>query len=471
MKRIWNEVQPADRYQVSINGMLQDYDQKVISLLYQPLIGPQCYSLYMTLWNEVEVNRLWSDDWNHYHLMNFLSMNLPDIYEARLKLEGIGLLKTYMKKNNEDVRTFIYELQPPLAPEVFFKDGLLNVFLYRQLGRTHFLRLKNFFSDKAVELSEYHEITRSFQDVYAAKVSQEVLDDQEAQQLSQLDEGSRYIGKDSAPLIKIENPHFNFDILYAGLREFIIPQRAITTEVKEAIVKLSFLYDIDELEMKKIVLSALTPDQEIPVDELRKIARDWYQIEHHEELPQLVDRLQPAIYKSGPQPEGKTQEEQLIQYLENTSPRQVLVDISGGSEPAKGDLQAIEDVMFAQKLTPGVTNVLIQYVLIKTDMKLSKKYLEKVASHWARKKLKTVKEAMDFAIQEDHQYKQWVNNKENSRNTRRKPIRTEKLPEWFEQEEQKNKGTEAAAATLENGESLEEKRKRLEQIREQYKKG
>ncbi|GER70184.1 replication initiation and membrane attachment protein [Weizmannia acidilactici] len=465
MKQIWNEIQPADRYQVALNGLLQDYDQKVISLLYQPLIGPQCYSLYMTLWNEVEINRLWSEDWNHYHLMNFLSMNLSDIYEARLKLEGIGLLKTFIKTSG-DIRTFIYELQPPLSPEQFFNDGLLNVFLYRQLGRTHFLRLKNFFSDRAVEPGEYREITRSFQDVYAAKIGPEVLNDTEAQELSRLEKNRRYIGKNSASAIKIENTHFNFDILYAGLRDAVIPLRAITPEVKEAIVKLSFLYDINELEMKQILLSALTPEQEIRVDELRKTARDWYQIEHSEELPRLIDRLQPEIYKSDARDEGKTQEEKLIHYLENTSPRQMLIDFSGGSEPSKADLTAIEDVMFAQQLPPGVMNVLIQYVLFKTDMKLSKSYLEKVASHWARKKLKTVKEAMELAIKEDRQYKQWMNDKENRAATRRKPIRTEKLPDWFEQET-----INKTAAVAEDGETLEEKRKRLEKIREQYKKG
>ena len=465
MKPIWNEIQPADRYRASSNGLLQDYDQKVISLLYQPLIGPQCYSLYMTLWNEVEVGRLWSEDWNHYHLMSFLSMNLSEIYEARLKLEGIGLLKTYMKQT-DDIRMFIYELQPPLSPEQFFNDGLLNVFLYRQLGRTHFQRLKHFFSDRAVEPGEYRDITRSFQDVYAAKIGPEVLNEAEAQQLSRLEENRRYIEKTAAPVIKIENTHFNFDLLYANLRDELIPLRAITPEVREAIVKLSFLYGLNELDIKKILLQALTADLEIRVEDLRKIARSWYQIEHHDELPRLVDRFHPEA-DAKEQKEPENDEEKFLRYLETTSPRQMLIDFSGGSEPAKADLAAIEEVMFAQQLPLGVVNVLIQYVLFKTDMKLSKNYLEKVASHWARKKLKTAKEAMAFAKKEDRQYKQWLNNKEKNGTGRRKPVRVEKLPDWFKKEDQKT----AAAAVQADGESLEEKRKRLEKIREQYKKG
>lgn len=59
----------------------------------------------MTLWAEVEENRLWSESSTHHLLMNLLEMNLKDIFEARLKLEGIGLLKTRVK-TDEGGRSF-----------------------------------------------------------------------------------------------------------------------------------------------------------------------------------------------------------------------------------------------------------------------------------------------------------------------------------------------------------------------------
>ena len=37
-------------------------------------------------------------------------------------------------------------------------------------------------------------------------------------------------------------------------------------------------------------------------------------------------------------------------------------------------------------------------------MKLSKNYIQKIAAHWARKKVKTVREAMKLAIEEHRQY-------------------------------------------------------------------
>ncbi|RBP93903.1 replicative DNA helicase loader DnaB [Cytobacillus firmus] len=440
MAQHWQEMLPIDRYTVAASGLLHDYDRKVLTLLYQPLIGSVCFSLYMTLWAELEENRLWSSSNSHHSLMNFMDMGLKDIYEARLKLEGIGLLKVYVNKD-EETRSFIYELLPPLTPEQFFLDGMLNIYLYKKLGRNQFMRLKRFFSDqKVMTATGYEEVTKAFQDVFKSghpgtfEVGDEVV------QLMNESEGEGYIGRQEQEGIQIGNEDFNFELLQAGLNESLVPKKAITVKVKESISNLAFLYGIDPIQMKNIVISAVNEDNEIDIEELRKSARDWYQFQNQDQLPSLIDRVHPAIHQTHKkQPE--TQEEELIRYLEITSPRQLLKDISGGAEPSKGDLQIIEDVMFQQKLLPGVINVLIQYVMLKTDMKLTKGYVEKIAGHWARKKIKTPQEAIDLAKKEHRQYLDWAEGKKtaSTAGNKKKPIRTEMLPDWFDE-----KGSAAA---------------------------
>src|SRR4051812_22896331 len=147
MAQHWQKILPIDRYVVAAGGLLHEYDRKVLTFLYQPLIGSTSLSLFMTLWAELEENRLWSESSSHHLLMNLLGLNLKDIYEARLRLEGIGLLKAFVKQEDGE-RSFIYELQPPLMPEQFFMDGMLNIYLYRKIGKNHFSRLKRFFSDQ-----------------------------------------------------------------------------------------------------------------------------------------------------------------------------------------------------------------------------------------------------------------------------------------------------------------------------------
>ena len=55
--------------------------------------------------------------------------------------------------------------------------------------------------------------------------------------------------------------------------------------------------------------------------------------------------------------------------------------------------------------------MLIDFVMLRTDMKLTKSYVEKIASHWTRKQIKTVKDAMDLAKNEHRTYLEWSNGK------------------------------------------------------------
>lgn len=431
MSQHWQDLLPIDRYQVSTNGLLSEYDRKVITFLYQPLIGTSCLGLYMTLWGEVEENRLWSSDHSHHSLMNFMDCGLKEIYDARLKLEGIGLLKTYMKKEGEN-RSFIYELQPPLTPEQFFLDGILNVYLFRKIGKAQYNRLKKFFTeDRKPDEKDYKPITKAFQDVFMSDHSSVVRSTYEWESEA-LDQDAVLIGKKEQKSIKVENGSFDFDLLFAGLNESFLSKKAITNKVREAIQTLSFLYGINPIDMKNIVMSAINPNEEIDLEELRIAARDWYQFQHGGKLPLLVDRTQPAPLQTQAEP-PKSKEEEFLYYLDTTSPRQFLKDIGGGAEPSKADLQIIEEVMFAQKLPPGVINVLIHYVMLKTDMKLTKGYVEKIAGQWVRKKIQTVKEAMELAKREHQQYSDWANGKNTNGNNKpaRKVIRKEKIPEWF----------------------------------------
>jgi replication initiation and membrane attachment protein len=468
MAQHWQETLPVDQYIVASGGLLHNYDRKVLTFLYQPLIGPACLSLYMTLWAELEENRIWSQPVTHHNLMTIMDMNLKDIYHARQKLEGMGLLKTYVK-NEEEGRSFIYELQPPLTPEQFFLDGMLNVYLYRKVGKNQFLRLKRFFSDKSVESEPgYEEITKAFQDVFLSVPPQALIHNEDSAADLKAEEGNVFIGREEASKIQIDPAEFNFDLLLGGLQESLIPKKAFTSKVKEAISNLAFLYGIDALMMKNIVLGAINAENEIDIDELRKAARDWYQFEHQDQLPALLDRTQPFQHKAGIE-KPKTQEEELVVYLEKTSPRQLLIDLTGGAEPSKGDLQIVEEVMFKQKLLPGVVNVLVQYVMLKTDMKLTKGYIEKIASHWSRKKISTVRDAMQLAKSEHKQYLEWAEGKKTpSSSGKRKPVRKEVLPDWFGK---KNEGEPQDQTGSNADPDFEIEKKKLEEELKKFKSG
>jgi replication initiation and membrane attachment protein len=330
-------------------------------------------------------------------------------------------------------------LQRPLSPQEFFHDGMLNVYLYQKIGRTHYMRLKNFFTDRAVEKEHYSETTRSFQDVFTSEQNINFLQ-HDANADSESGSGRQFVQYSSGSGLPLDEVDFDFQLLLSGLSEAMVPRKAFKVKVKETVVKLSYLYGIDPLQMKNLLMGAIDSEDEIDLELLRKAARDWYQLQSGDNLPELTARTK-AVRENKASDKQLTKEEELLDYLETTSPKDVLADTSNGSTPSKSDLQAVEEVMLSQKLPIGVMNVLIQYVLLKTDMKLTKGYMEKIASHWARKKVTTAAQAMDLAKKEHQQYLEWAQGKKENKSKRKKPIRTEKLPDWFQEGGKKDETT------------------------------
>ena len=104
---------PADTYIVINKTILNDNDRRILTMLYQPIIGSDAINLYFTLWSYLDRSEIISCEWTHHHLMTSMRMKMESIVEARQKLEAIGLLVTLVKKGS--VNNYIYELYSPLS--------------------------------------------------------------------------------------------------------------------------------------------------------------------------------------------------------------------------------------------------------------------------------------------------------------------------------------------------------------------
>ena len=70
---------PADTYTVVNKTVLNESDRKLISMLYQPIIGHTAVSLYLTLIDDLDKLEVMSDDLTHHHLMSTMQLKLEDI--------------------------------------------------------------------------------------------------------------------------------------------------------------------------------------------------------------------------------------------------------------------------------------------------------------------------------------------------------------------------------------------------------
>ena len=414
---MYKELLATDHFEITLPQSLSTNERQLLTLFYQPLTGPDPISLYLILWAEGEDYT--TDKMTHYYLMNVLGMSVRSIFEARIALEAIGLLRTWRKDEN-DSRTFIYELVRPLEAGEFFTDPLLSMFLFSKIGEQAYRKLRNRFC-KQVDKQGFSEVTRTFTDVYKpvhTNVPQDILEERDTEQ------GYPFYYE-----------QFDFDLLRTGLSEQLVPSSALTAEARQMIAKLAFLYRLSPLEMQKVVVLALDDTMKIPLERLKKAAADYYKITISKDAPKLAKTFDSK--QAPPDDAKRSKEQELLNYLETTPPIQVLRDINKGKEPILASVQLAEDLITKHDMPIGVVNVLLEYVMLTTDMRLPTKYVEKIADHWIRKNLKTAKEAMDLARQERDKYAKWKveNETKTSRpqkqNYKKASGREEKVPDWF----------------------------------------
>ena len=68
--------------------------------LYQPLMGASAYGLYAYLVANIDYKPLLSKRRAHRELLTNLGIDLPSFYEARIKLEALGLLRTFVQEDS-----------------------------------------------------------------------------------------------------------------------------------------------------------------------------------------------------------------------------------------------------------------------------------------------------------------------------------------------------------------------------------
>lgn len=418
-------VMPADIYSVVNKSVITNEDRKILEMLYQPIIGPMPICLYFIFINDLDKSMSVSREFTHHHLVSNMHLSLDEIVNAREKLEAIGLIKTKIKEG--DINSYIYELYSPLSVHEVFSHPILNVVLYNNVGKLEYEKLKDYFKLPKVSSVGYIDITKSFSDVF------------ETVPLT----SSQIINEDIRKVNKLKlniNSNFDFDFLLTSMPKGIDIDKCFNKDVKELILNLSFLYDIDAIRMQTIIKGCFNEKGLISRDELRRACRNYYQFDNGGMLPS-INTLQPEYLRK---PIGEnTNRAKMIYTFETISPYDLLKSKNKGGEPTKRDLRLAEDLIVDYGLKPGVVNVLLDYTLKTKDNKLNRTFIETIAGQWSRLKIETVDEAMKLAEKEHKKY-----NKKEEKKVVRKNIET--IPDWFDKKIEKKEVKQEEKNEIEN---------------------
>lgn len=412
-------VLPADTYTVINKTVITDKDKKIISMLYQPIIGYAAVSLYLTLVDELDKQEIMSGEFTHHHLMSTMLLSLEDILVAREKLEGIGLIKTYMKKDN--INQYVYLLYSPISAHEFFNHPILNIVLYNNLGKKEYEKVLYYFKVPRINLKDFEEVTCSFDDVFSPVRG------------SILESNDDVCKNDSNGLVI--NKSIDFNLIISSIPESQINDKCFNQDVRDLINNLSYIYNLDTLDMQGLIRNAINEKGLIDKSLLRKSCREYYQFDNFGNLPTLIYNRQPEFLKK---PKGDNSKwAKMVYTFENITPYQLLKAKYKGAEPTDRDKKLIESLLIDQKLNPGVVNVLISYVLKSNNEQLTKSYVETIAGQWKRLNIETVEEAMRFT-EKEHKKLGKIFQKKNTTTEKPKVVKNEEksLPAWFNKEQE-----------------------------------
>ena len=425
---------PADTYIVINKTVLNDSDKKLISMLYQPIIGYTAVSLYFTLLDDLDKLEVMSNDLTHHHLMATMQLKLEDIVIAREKLEATGLLKTYYKTGN--INQYVYLIYSPMSAHEFLTHPILNVVLFNNLGKKEYERIVNCYKIPRINLKDYEDITSSFDEIFTSVRGNSF-------------EVNQDITKRDTNNILL-NKGIDFNLLISSIPSSMVHEKCFSKEIREFINALSFTYQLDTLAMQGLVRDALNEKGMIDKTALRKSCREYYQFEHNGDLPTLIYNKQPDYLKKPAGDHSKWAK--MVYAFENLTPYQFLKAKYKGAEPTDRDKRLIENLLIDQKLNPGVVNVLIAYVLKINHEQLKKSYVEAIAGQWKRLNIETVEEAMKIAEKEHKKVKRAFEKNKTTKSSSTK--KDTNLPAWFDKD-------------LENEETSKEEVEELNKILEE----
>ena len=369
---------PADTYVVVNKTILHNEDRKIITSLYLPIIGTDAVMLYFTLWADLDNSEILSSEFSHQKLVSSLRITINELQTSFDKLEAIGLIKAFIKEGN--VNNYIYEIFSPVSASEFLSHPILNIVLYSNVGKREYDNLVKAFKIPRLNTSNYKDITKSFNDVF------------ESTSMTSYDLSLEDIRKYNKLKLNI-NSNFDFNFLISSMPKNLDTSKMFSKDIKELIINLSFIYDIDAIKMANIVKVSLNDNGTINRESLRKNSRNFYQFSNGGLLPTIIDNNQPEYLRK---PIGDTSRRaKMIYTFETISPRELLINKNNGNEPTRRDLKLIEDLLVDYKLKPGVVNVLLDYAINVNNKKLTRGFVETIAGEWQRKGIETVEDAMN----------------------------------------------------------------------------
>jgi len=386
-----------DKFRLITYQNLDLDERNVFTLLYQPLVGCDAFTLYLTLWSFIDRAHGKNPDFYHYKLYDILRMSPKQFVSARKKLEAIGLIVAY---HNEEL--FLYELKAPLSAEEFIKDGSLGAYLFSKIGKDNFNDLVELFRVTRDEKDGFKNITSHFDEVFSS--------------IPKPIEVKHDYRKKTKAKIRI-NHTFDFEVFVEGLSKNYVDRRRLTKSVKEKIMNISYVYNLDEFTMQKVFMDSVDRNKNINIEDLSRNARKWFEFERE------------TLHTETKEPAKKSlTHDDILTQCKSETPSTILGILSNG-KPSTIELRVVERIIENYEFKLEVVNFLLVYVIGQLEEFPSYNYFDKIAVEWQRNNVESIEDAINIIKKR----KQRLDNNKPQRRSGKNVLPKDVESDWFDE--------------------------------------
>lgn len=371
-------------FKLNINTDLSDKDFKVLTLLYQPLIGMKALSLYNTFYYLSNFNKTYL----HQTIFDLLNINNVEFIKEREKLEALGLLETYEKNQTN----YVYVIKTPYSAKRFLKDTFLGTYLESEIGSENIKKLISLFEVNNENIDDFENITKTFDDLYKIRSRRLLTIEQDIE------------GRNGSNNNLIRNK-IDYNLLIDKLPRSVKHPILFNDNFKQQIMQLAFVYQFNIDDLVNIFIDANKGRDDLSIEEINLKAKMYFE-KNNEEI-MVLDK--------------QTDD---VSLMDSLPFKTVVNKFASKDKLIKADaLATINEFITQNDIEVGVLNVLIIFLLKNKDGRLPHvNYLNKVWDSWYKNGVRTTKDAI--------KHREYI---ESNWTSGTKQTRQIKKPDWLDE--------------------------------------
>ena len=358
------------KFNIYASSNLSADDVNTLSLLYAPLIGSDAFLLYMGLYSFLDRGTLKAGSLTHQNLFDTYSINPNQFIKARIQLEGIGLLLSYIDEEGN----YTYVLNPPYSAKNFIYDSPFINYLKDKIEEKAFDRLIKSFLIETIDKSKLTNVTKSFDEVFESQI----YNDEVVKRFGYI------LGRNVTKGIKINESNFDIDKFIKEIEKSFLPL-GVTEEFKKQIIQVAFVYQFDENIMVQLYSDSIDAKGEFSYKMLIDKANLFSKKRRNRENPRLTLKDKNEAFNSK------------VEYLNNVTPKDLLEQINPNYPE---DYLKTINKLYGMDFETGAINCMISKVAKDKNGELpGVSYFEKVAESWIRDNVYTTADAIKYVTE------------------------------------------------------------------------